>query len=196
MKTLEYFLQLPYGTTLRKDEDKDWVAKIDELPGCTAHGETKAEALENLEEVQRVWIEDAIAAGEQVPEPTRDQGLPSGKWLQRVPRSLHKRLAEQARQEGVSLNQFITSLLAEAVGRKSASVPVVHSHEADESIWCYFTARTPKYSEWNVRAPKAKDVRILDVLSGTVASLPNQIIYPTETVTTRAKKKELDSFKA
>lgn len=196
IKNVDHYLALPYGTTLRRDEEDDWVAKIEELPGCTAHGATKSEALENLEEVQRAWIEDALAAGDEVPEPYRNEGMPSGKWLQRVPRTLHKKLAELAIQEGTSLNQLATSILAEAVGRRSVSARITRSHESHEAIWSYYTKQSPNYIEWEMNFPGPKRIKILDVLSGTVAALPNEIIYPTKTVSTRAKKKEIESFKA
>jgi antitoxin HicB len=48
----------------------------------------------------------------------QDQKLPSGKWVQRVPRSLHLKLILLARAEGVSLNHLVVSFLAEMVGRK------------------------------------------------------------------------------
>jgi predicted HicB family RNase H-like nuclease len=38
----------------------------------------------------------------------------------RVPRSLHRKLSEEARREGVSLNQFVTVALAETVGIRQA----------------------------------------------------------------------------
>ena len=52
---------------------------------------------------------------------TKDE-LPSGKWVQRVPRSLHAKLIALAKREGSSLNQLATSILAEGVGR--SQVPV------------------------------------------------------------------------
>jgi antitoxin HicB len=42
-----------------------------------------------------------------------------GQWRQRAPRSLHEKLKIIAAREGVSLNAFVTSVLAEAVGKKS-----------------------------------------------------------------------------
>lgn len=87
-KVVAYYLGLPYTRTLRADEDGDVVAKIVELPGCSAHGADEQEALRNLEEAQRLWIEDCVAAGDAVPEPATEGPLPSGKWVQRVPRSL------------------------------------------------------------------------------------------------------------
>jgi antitoxin HicB len=119
MKNLDYYRSLPYGITLRKDEEGDWVARVEELPGCTAHGGTQAEALGKLEEIKTAWIEDAIESGDVfgIPEPKVSE-LPSGKWLQRVPRSLHKSLTDAAKREGVSLNQFVTTVLAEVIGER------------------------------------------------------------------------------
>lgn len=118
-KKRDYYRTLPYGIILRKDEEGDWVARIKELPGCTAHGNTQIEALERLDEVMEAWLEDALASGAAIPEPRIAEKLPSGKWLQRVPRSLHKKLVEMADREEVSLNQLVTSALSEAVGRRS-----------------------------------------------------------------------------
>jgi len=118
-KDIAYYLGLPYTKTLRADEDGDVVAKIVELHGCSAHGADEQEALRNLEEAQRLWIEDCVAAGEAVPEPAVDDPLPSGKWVQRVPRSLHRRLSQMAKEEGVSLNQLVTSMLSQQLSGRA-----------------------------------------------------------------------------
>ena len=44
----------------------------------------------------------------------------SGKWVQRVPKSLHANLAAKAEKEGVSLNTLVVSLIAEGLGRRDA----------------------------------------------------------------------------
>jgi hypothetical protein len=41
----------------------------------------------------------------------------SGKFLLRLPRELHRDLALQAKEEGVSLNQLVALLLAQYIGR-------------------------------------------------------------------------------
>jgi antitoxin HicB len=118
-KVIAHYLGLPYTRTLRADEDGDVVAKIVELPGCSAHGADEQEALRNLEEAQRLWIEDCVAAGDAVPEPATEDPLPSGKWVQRVPRSLHRRLSQMAKEEGVSLNQLVTSMLSQQLSGRA-----------------------------------------------------------------------------
>ena len=95
-RELEDYVALPYTVIIRKDEDGDFVARIEELPGCTAHGKSKTSALANLEAAQRLWITDCLETGDAVPEPETEE-LPSGKWVQRVPRSLHKKLSRLAK---------------------------------------------------------------------------------------------------
>lgn len=118
-KTLEEYLALPYTIVLRRDiRDEIFVARVEELPGCSAHGNTEVEALSNLRDNMGLWISDCLESGDAVPEPSEDVELPSGKWLQRVPRTLHLKIIRLAKNEGVSLNQFVTAVLAEAVGEQ------------------------------------------------------------------------------
>jgi len=62
------------------------------------------------------WLEAAKAAGRDIPEPSVTAPLDrySGKFVVRVPRSVHARLARKAKQEGVSLNQLVSSVLSRA----------------------------------------------------------------------------------
>lgn len=116
---LQEFLQRPYSRVIRRDEDGDFVARIPELPGCVAHGATEVEALRRLTELQQLWFEDARERGDVLPTPVTEEAvdeLPSGKWLQRVPRYVHQQLTQWAARERVSLNQLVTSVLSVAVG--------------------------------------------------------------------------------
>lgn len=113
---VKYYMDLPYTVVIRKDDEGDYVARIEELVGCIAHGPTQEDALRLLAEVQTAWLEEAISAGQSIPEPSVEERLPSGKWVQRVPRTLHRRLTRMAEAEGVSLNHFVSTILAEAAG--------------------------------------------------------------------------------
>ena len=121
IKDVPYYMGLSYTLTMRRDEEGDMVVEVKELPGCMAHGRDANEALEVLKEFQQAWIERCIESGKPVPEPDSEDDLPSGRWVQRVPRSLHQKLTVMANRENVSLNQFVTWLLAEAVEAKQAS---------------------------------------------------------------------------
>ena len=110
-KKLEYYLSLPYPVQLShqiEDDDEYWFAEILDLPGCMADGANPNEAMENLEDAKRLWVETQIEDGYEVPEPVQPNEY-SGKFLLRMPKSLHYRLAIQAKREGVSLNQHVIS---------------------------------------------------------------------------------------
>jgi len=80
-------------------------------------GETEEEAVELLREAMAGWLTVALQRGQPVPEPaTSPDERYSGYISVRMPRSLHRRLAEQARAEGVSLNQWAVTLLARGLG--------------------------------------------------------------------------------
>jgi antitoxin HicB len=63
------------------------------------------------------WLEVALEDGVEIPEP-RDPDAFSGRFLLRIPKSLHAELAERAELEGVSLNQYVSTTLARAVGHR------------------------------------------------------------------------------
>lgn len=60
----EYSIFIQYDST-----DKIYVASIPELKGCMAHGETKEEALKEIETAKELWIETAIQDGQPIPNP-------------------------------------------------------------------------------------------------------------------------------
>lgn len=117
-KNLEYYLQLPYTLQLIKgpDPDQPWFIQVKELPGCMSHGDTPDEAVAMIREAMELWLEGALEDGLAIPEPAPFLPDYSGKFVARVPRSLHRKLAEQAERDDVSLNAFVTAALAEAVG--------------------------------------------------------------------------------
>ena len=91
-----------------------WLASVPALPGCMGDGETREEALADAESAIAEWMDAAARLGRSVPAPAS-----LGQWRQRVPRSLHEKLKIRAAQEGVSLNALVTSVLAEAVGKRA-----------------------------------------------------------------------------
>lgn len=98
------------------DEDKGFIAEAPDLPGCSAWGVTEANAAREARHAMAAWLEAARAAGREIPEPSVAQPLDrySGKFVVRVPRSVHARLSRKAKQEGVSLNQLVASVLSRA----------------------------------------------------------------------------------
>ncbi len=60
----EYSIFIKYDPS-----DQVFVASIPELPGCMAHGETKEQALREIEIAKELWIETALEDGESIPKP-------------------------------------------------------------------------------------------------------------------------------
>lgn len=118
-KTFEEYLKLPYGITVTHDRDDDgaegYVAEVRELPGVVSQGETPEEAVRSVYDAMAGWISVALEDGIAIPEP-RDDASFSGRFLLRMPRGLHAELARQAEAEGVSLNQYVATMLAGAAG--------------------------------------------------------------------------------
>jgi predicted RNase H-like HicB family nuclease len=102
------YLELPYNIIIRHivDENGDYYfATVLEFDGCMSDGATYQEAFKNIQEAMEGWIATKLANGFPVPIPVTDEKY-SGKFLVRLPKTLHARLAIEAEKEGVSLNQY------------------------------------------------------------------------------------------
>jgi antitoxin HicB len=113
-------IELDYPFRIRRlvvDEGGGYLIEFPDLPGCISDGATINEAIANGADALASWIATAVEFGDTVPPPsvTADEAY-SGRWNLRVPKSLHRRLAERAKAEGVSLNTL--TVLAEALGRR------------------------------------------------------------------------------
>ena len=121
-RDMSYYLSLPYAVRVYREPDgSGFTAEIPDLPGCITCADTLDEVWALIEDAKRGWLELALADGDPILEPAPPlEDQPSGKFTVRVPRSLHRKLSEEARREGVSLNQFVTVALAETVGVRQA----------------------------------------------------------------------------
>ena len=108
MKKVKDYMKLPYNYIIQPIEDESgayYYAKVLEFDGCQSSGETFEEAYNNLKEAMQGWIETKLEAGFEIPIPVGYEDF-SGKFMIRIPKSLHYRLTVEAKQEGVSLNQY------------------------------------------------------------------------------------------
>ena len=111
MKTVEDYLKLPYRLEIIPDtEEGGYMVTYPDLPGCISLGEDIQDAIENAQDAKRVWLEAAIEDGVEIYEPSLVEDY-SGQFKLRIPKSLHKILAENARREGISMNQYCLYLL-------------------------------------------------------------------------------------
>lgn len=107
-KSIDYFMNLPYNYVIQHMEDESgsyYYGKVLELDGCQSSGSTFDEAYESLQEAMEGYIETKLENGFEIPEPININDF-SGKFNVRIPKSLHFRLAVEAKKEGVSLNQY------------------------------------------------------------------------------------------
>ena len=81
------------------------------MPCCITCGETVGSAIINALDAQKAWIEAALEEGVEIHEPDRLEGY-SGQFKLRIPRSLHRSLAEHSQREGISMNQYCVYLLS------------------------------------------------------------------------------------
>jgi antitoxin HicB len=114
-KTLKYYLNLKYPITIHNAPEGSFVAEIEDIPGCLAQGETLEEVYQEIEIVRKLWLETAYEDKQTILIP-RDSRDYSGKFILRVPISLHRRLDSLANKEVTSLNRYVVSELSHIVG--------------------------------------------------------------------------------
>ena len=105
---------------LSEVEGGGYLVEFPDYPGCIADGETPNQAIQEGRDALASYIGTLQDLGRPVPSSGEVYG---GQWRQRVPKYLHAALARRARQEGVSLNMLVTTMLAEGIGRRH----VVHA---------------------------------------------------------------------
>lgn len=107
MNELNYYLSLPWNVKIHKVKDEDgdyYFGQVQEIPEVRADGDTLEECYNLVMEMLASNLEVMIEDKEKIPEPV-DKTY-SGKFNLRLPKSLHKKLAEEAEDEGISLNQL------------------------------------------------------------------------------------------
>jgi len=87
-------------------------ARVKELPDLAEYGDSFKEvydlAIDAIEATAEIFAEK----GRAMPKPHEDQYDFSGRVTLRIPKSLHRSLANSAEDEGVSLNHYLVSILA------------------------------------------------------------------------------------
>lgn len=113
-KPLEEYLALQYRFNVVADPDGGWAIEFPDLPGCLTQVDDPAEIGPMAEDARRSWIEAAYELGRDIPLPSYpDLEEYSGRFVVRMPRALHRSLAEQAERNAVSLNSWLIHLLSE-----------------------------------------------------------------------------------
>lgn len=102
---------------LSADEGGGYLVEYPDIPGCMSDGETIQEAIANGREALRDCLEVFRESGRKA-----KPGIEAAQWRQRLPRTLYVKLIREAQREGVSINSFVTAIIAEAVGSRQGAV--------------------------------------------------------------------------
>lgn len=105
MKDLKYYLERRYPLVVVQEDDESYFVEYPDLKGCFSTGYTLEEAIQLSLDAKKAWIETALAENIEIPAPKTTNEY-SGNFKLRMPKSLHKSLADAAKSEGVSTNHF------------------------------------------------------------------------------------------
>ena len=108
------YLKLPYTKMIKEINDESghyYYGCVLELDGCQSTGDSLEELMVSLNEAMEGYLEVKLENNIPIPMPQQDDNY-SGKFIVRLPKSLHKRLSIEASKEGVSLNQWACYKLA------------------------------------------------------------------------------------
>ena len=111
MKTIEYYMPLPYRLEILPDPDERLCGRYPDLPRCITIGNSMEIVTEKAEDAKKEWLATAMENGVRIAELV-DMAKYSRQFKLCIPKSLHKRLAEHSKEEGVSMNQYCVYLLS------------------------------------------------------------------------------------
>jgi len=96
-----------------------YLVSFPDFAECISDGEAIDEALENGRDALKATIAALKAKKLPVPSPNGG-GVASGKFVARVPKTVHAQLATRAKAEGVSLNTLVLTFIAQGLGATSS----------------------------------------------------------------------------
>ena len=97
------------------EDDEEFIGLCAEFPGLSWLDPDHDNALRGIRSLVSECIEDMVRAGEDVPVPISTRQY-SGKFIVRVPPEVHRCLAVEAAESGVSLNRIVSARLANQGG--------------------------------------------------------------------------------
>lgn len=111
-KNVDYYMSLPYRVEVVEDKaEGGYALHCPELPGCLTCADSIEQGFRMIEDAKREWFSACLEDGITIPEPSRLEDY-SGQFKLRLPKSLHRRLAQRSEEEGISMNQYCVYLLS------------------------------------------------------------------------------------
>jgi predicted HicB family RNase H-like nuclease len=92
-------------------EDEEYVGLCAEFPSLSWLAQSPESALKGIRKTVESVIMDMSTNNEEIPQPIASKNF-SGKFMVRVPPEVHKNLAIQAAESGVSINRLVSSRLS------------------------------------------------------------------------------------
>ncbi len=93
------------------EEDNEYVGLCAEFPSLSWLAKSPEGALKGIRDVVAEVIKDMQETGEEIPQPLANKNY-SGKFMVRVPPEVHRSLAIQAAESGVSINRLVSTRLS------------------------------------------------------------------------------------
>ena len=92
-------------------EDNEHVGLCAEFPSLSWLAPTPEKALSGIRRVVGKVVEEMKASGEVVPDALSEKTY-SGRFMVRIPSMVHRTLATQAAEQGISINRLVSAKLA------------------------------------------------------------------------------------
>ena len=105
---------------LSAEDGGGYLISFPDFAECISDGESVEEAIENGRDALKATV--AALKSRKLPVPAPNSGgVASGKFVARVPKTVHALLATRARAEGVSLNALVLTFIAQGLGGTGSS---------------------------------------------------------------------------
>jgi antitoxin HicB len=101
---------------LSLEEGGGFLISYPDFSECLLDGETIEETIKNGSNALKSTVAALKSKGLPVPAPNSG-GVSSGKFVARVPKTVHAQLTMRAKAEGVSLNTLVLTFIAQGLGR-------------------------------------------------------------------------------
>jgi antitoxin HicB len=98
---LKYEVKIEYSAV-----DKCYVARVPELPGCSSDGDTLESAVKNIQEAMEAYLDSLKDRKITPPVPFADKKF-SGNFPIRTDPGKHRAIAEAAKKQDKSINEFV-----------------------------------------------------------------------------------------
>jgi predicted HicB family RNase H-like nuclease len=154
---LAYYLNLNYPIEIKRIPDSEgggYTATIPQLGkyAFVGDGESIEEAIQNLEEIKAYLFEKYLDEGIPIPEPLDEEEKNySGKFVLRVPSELHRFLAQEAKRNGTTLNQYCVYLLTRKSYLKGIQDELAEVREEIKDVFTWL-----KKIEYKIEPDKGK----------------------------------------